>query len=469
MRKRIESHYTFSCHVMVRAGLNLNTWIGANVLLLFMLAFGLRLHAQDVWTVERCVSYAVAHNHDVRMRDMAVEDYKTEKTRQAASFLPYIGASVNGQFNFGRAIDPGTNTYTNVSTFSNGYGISASIPVFDGLQRYTSLRIAKVNLLLGRQGVLAQKDATARMVLESYMQVLYYKGTVEIAAQKRAESEMLLRQTMAMAEVGTKGDADVAQMQTTYASDDYEVTHQQGLYDNAMLELKRQMNYPMDSVLDIVDMDTDDILCEVPSEERDEEIFMQARLFNPDLKMAEYTLKTARYSFQQSKRFFLPSISIGAGVSTSYYKQMGNHGTRSFSEQFRNNSGQYVSASLLLPIFSRLDNVLNIRRQRNNVRRAEENLRYQNDELRRLIRQALTDVENSRKDADKMRRKVESDSIASRLVIRKYEEGLASPIDVQTQGTALLQSKAQLLQSRLSYAYKTRIVNYYKGTPLWTE
>lgn len=64
---------------------------------------------------------------------------------------------------------------------------------------------------------------------------------------------------------------------------------------------------------------------------------------------------------------------------------------------------------------------------------------------------------------------MESDSIASRITIRRYEEGLATPLDVQTQGTALLQSKAQLLQSRLNYAYKTRIVNYYKGTPLWTE
>ena len=103
------------------------------------------------------------------------------------------------------------------------------------------------------------------------------------------------------------------------------------------------------------------------------------------------------------------------------------------------------------------------------MRRAEEELRYRNDELYRLIRQALTDVDNSRKEAEKMHLKVEADSLASRLVIRKYEEGLASPIDVQTQAYALLQSRAQLLQSRLNYAYKTRIVNYYKGTPLWTE
>lgn len=423
----------------------------------------------DGWTVDRCITYAVHHNHEVRLRHLDVSDYQVEKTRQVASFLPSVSASVGAQFNFGRAIDPETNTYTNVGTFSNGYGIGASIPVFDGLQRLNGLRIARVNLLLGRQGVLAQKDATAQAVLEAYAQVLYYRGTVEIAAQKLSESEMLLRQTNVMVEVGTKGEADVAQMQATLASDDCELTRQQSLLDNALLELKRQMNFPIDSVLEISDIAADDILCQEPTEESCHDIFMQARLSDPALRMAEYTLRTARYSLQQSRLFFLPSISLSTGVSTSFYKQTGSHGGMSFSDQFRNNSGEYVSASLSLPIFSRMSGILGIRRQRNNVRRAEENLRYQNDELRRLIHQALTDADNSRLEALKMQRRVEADSLASRLVIRKYEEGLASPIDVQTQATALLQSRAQLLQSRLTLICKTRIVNHYKGTPLWTE
>ena len=164
-----------------------------------------------------------------------------------------------------------------------------------------------------------------------------------------------------------------------------------------------------------------------------------------------------------------PSVSLGAGVSTTYYKQLNVSLATSFGEQFRNNAGQYVYASLSIPIFNRLNTLTNIRRQRNNVKRAEEELEYRSNELQRLIQEAITDQENSRKETEKMKAKVESDSIASRLTIRKYEEGLASSIDVQTQTVTLLQSKAQLLQCRLTYLYKTRILNYYKGTPLWTE
>ena len=96
-------------------------------------------------------------------------------------------------------------------------------------------------------------------------------------------------------------------------------------------------------------------------------------------------------------------------------------------------------------------------------------MEYRVSQLQRLIQEAITDQENSRKETEKMIAKVQSDSIAAHITIRKYEEGLASPIDVQTQTVSLLESKAQLLQCQLSYIYKTRMLNYYKGMPLWTE
>ena len=219
----------------------------------YLLLFLSSIHcpAQEAWTVDQCIQYAVTHNRDVRMQHIAVDDYRTEQTRAIGAFLPRIEGSVSGQYNFGRAIDPETNTYTNVSTFYNGYSLSASIPIFDGLQQYNNLRAAKASLLMGKSQLAAQQDQTARNVMESYLQVLYYAGCIEIASEKRAESELLLKQTRVMVEVGQKGEADLAQMQATYATDDFEVTHQQSLYDKALLALKQQMNYPTDELLQI--------------------------------------------------------------------------------------------------------------------------------------------------------------------------------------------------------------------------
>ena len=78
-----------------------------------------------MWCVERCIAYAVTHNHDVRLQSFALKDYKIERTKAVGAFLPAIEGNVGGQYNFGRAIDPETNTYTNVNTFYNSYQLSA--------------------------------------------------------------------------------------------------------------------------------------------------------------------------------------------------------------------------------------------------------------------------------------------------------------------------------------------------------
>ena len=212
----------------------------------------LTVNGQRLWTMEQCMQYAVSHNYEVRMQSVNVSDYQIEKVRQTAAFLPYMGGSVGVQYNFGRAIDPETNTYTDVSTFYNSYALSASLPVFDGFQRLNDLRAARANLLMGRNRLQAQKDATAQRVMQSYIQVLYYRESIAIARQKQSESHLLLQQTRKMAEVGRKSEADVAQIQAVCAADDYEVTRQESFLENALLQLKQQMNYPIDHPLEIV-------------------------------------------------------------------------------------------------------------------------------------------------------------------------------------------------------------------------
>ena len=68
-----------------------------------------------------------------------------------------------------------------------------------------------------------------------------------------------------------------------------------------------------------------------------------------------------------------------------------------------------------------------------------------------------------------MEKKVKSDDLAYRVTLRKYEEGLMSSLDVQNSSNTLLTSKADLLQKRLMLMMKSRLVDYYKGKPLYNE
>ncbi len=436
------------------------------LLLWLALVVGINANADEPWSVERCMQYAADHSHSVRQQKFSLDDSRATKTQAIGAFLPSVYGSVAGQMNFGRAIDPETNTYTNVETLYNGYGIQASLTIFDGLQRFNELRMAKANVAMGRSGVTAEKDDVALKVYKAYMDLAYCLGAVEETSKKREQSAALLHQTEVMAEVGQKSDADVAQMRATLASDEYELTHMQTQSTKASLALKQLMNFPADSSLAIIQPT---ISTSNGYMENSDKVIAYASSVNPRIVKAKQAVDAARYSLCGARGALLPSLSLSGGISTSFYRNIDKGGYTPFSEQFKNNAGEYVSLSLTIPIFNRLSTSSTIRRRKIALEQAKENLEYEQSELRRIIVEATADVENSEKEVEKMQEQVESDSIAAHLTTRKYEEGLASSIDVKTATVTLLQSRVKLLQSQLTMAYNRRLLAYYNGENLWSE
>ncbi|MBO4753491.1 MAG: TolC family protein [Bacteroidales bacterium] len=443
------------------------------ILFLILLTFtGLKAQ-QATLTATDCMRYAVEHNHDIRIGQLTQDTRRAERTSAAGAFLPQVSASIGAQYNFGRAIDPETNTYTNVSTFYNGYSVQASLPVFDGFQRINQLRAAKASLLMGRNQLRAQQDELALQVFEAYCNVLYYEGTVRMAEEKREQSLLTLRQTQVMAEVGQKSEADVAQMEAQLAADDYEITRQQNELSTALLSLKQLMNFPETDTLLLAPSTL--ITPSTPTTPQTPQTSQTSRTFqnpselltleNPAIAAAAQNVVVARRNLSIARGELSPSISISGGMSTSFNKMLHNESV-GFRDQLSNNKGEYVYASVSIPIFNRLQTLSSIRRQRNNLRIAEEELAQKRDELVKLQLQAENDCEGYRKQTLQMQHKVEADSIAARLTTRKYEEGLSSAIDVQTSTATLLESRSRLLQCQLMLALKQKLANYYKGLPL---
>lgn len=425
------------------------------------------------WTLKECIAYAWKHNHQIRQQMLSLDDNRSDYTRSMGAFLPAVNGSVGSQSNFGRAVDPETNGYTNVNTFYNTYTLQASLSIFEGLSRYHNLRAAKARVLMGKHGLQAIKDEMAQKLMRYFMDVLYYQGTVRMTVDKKKSSEMLLRQTRIMNEVGTKSDADVAQMEATLAADEYEVVMQEKLLRRAMMTLKEVMNYPLE---DSLILDTLFIQELPPMDEwhtngvkEAGSLAEAACLQNPSLRQTACETQALKYALRSARGSLFPSISVGAGISSSYFKTMGRENTMSFREQFKANRGEYVFATLSIPIFNRLEKITSIRKQKNQLRMKEDIWQQKATELKRLVMETSDDYYSSLKENQKLQKKVTSDRLALKLTVRKYEEGLVSGIEVQTASVSLLQSQTAWLQSSLNARYSKYMLDYYKGIPIWIE
>ncbi|MBQ7427593.1 MAG: TolC family protein [Prevotella sp.] len=425
-------------------------------------------HAQEAWTMQQCMQYAVDHNHEVKRTELELDNYKANRTGAIGHFLPAIDAGIDAQYNFGRAIDPETNGYTNVSTFYNGYTLSASLPVFDGFSRLHALKAAKASVLMGQSALRQKQDKTALDVLQAFTNVAYYEGLVKMAEEKVEETKLLLRQTRVLEEVGRKSAAEVAQVESQQAEADYELIHQQNLYASAMLELKKAMAFP---IADTLSLEVRRERTLIPSAANSESVACGPGLIqgHPELLASRYQMQTARHEWHQARASLLPSLSLSAGLGTTYYKALQSETAASFSNQFNNNMGEYVGATLSIPLFNRLQTITKIRRAKNNYQIARENYEQKQLELEKLSREAWQDWQGYQKQTVQMRKKVEADSLAYQLTRRQFEEGLSTAIDLRTTSSQLLSSKATLLQCRLMAIVKEQLVRYYNGETIWTE
>lgn len=196
-------------------------------------------------------------------------------------------------------------------------------------------------------------------------------------------------------------------------------------------------------------------------------VFAAARETNPEAAIAQMGVSSSRLQHSIAKGALLPTLSLSAGIMTSYYRNLTHDTmTESFGSQLRNNLGEYVSATLSIPLFDNLSRIMNVRRARNARAIAEPE---RDETLRRLqtdIRRAVIDRDGYYKEVEQMERKTEADSVAYCLASRKFEEGMLNAIDLQTSANTLLQSRITLLQKRLLLTIKERMLRYYKSGKL---
>ena len=415
--------------------------------------------SQD-WTAQQCMRYAVEHNMQVHRAELELDNYEASRLGAIGNFLPSVNAGIGVRYNFGRTIDPETNGYTDISTFYNDYYAQVSLPLFDGFNRLHALKAAKASVLMGHNALREQQDQTALSTLQAWVNAVYYEGTVAMVEEKQRETDLLLHQTKVMVEVGRKSLADLAQIEAQQAETAYELTHQQNLLASALLELKKDMRYPL----------SDSIHCggEMLSSESVLTLPMHFES-HPSLMQRFHSMEAKRQEWLQTRSSLFPSLALSAGLSTSYYKTLHNPTVFSFREQLRNNMGEYVAATLSIPLFNRLQTVTSIRKARNNYRIACEAYEEKRLELERLSREAWQDMTAYQKQTLQMRKKVEADSLAYQLTRRQYEEGLSTAIDVHTTSAQLLKSKATLLQCQLMAQLKYELVRYYNGEQIWIE
>ena len=424
------------------------------------------------WGLDDCMKYAAEHATDVKRETINARQRKQDYQHAVAAFLPTVAGGVQGQYAWGRNIDPETNTYNNVTTFNNYYQLYAELNVFDGFATINAFKQARLSRDFSATAMQKAQDNIAIDVMQKYVDAVYAEASIQIASEKLSESRRMLAKMQRLYELGEKGRPDVVQMESQVAEDEYSLTHQQNVARQTLLALKSAMNYPVgdELKLDIQSKDEEKSLasCQltVGNNLNPETLYQSFQNISPDMKSAEYEVERAHYDYKIAKGRLLPSLSLSGGITTNYYKNLSLKGQYDgFASQFRNNRGEYLALTLSIPIYHS-DRWHNMKKARNNWQLAQVNLEETRRKLHDQIAQAIMDAEGYAKELHQMQKKVASDSIAYHMSSRKFEEGMLSTFDLHTSAQTLLESRIKELQMQMLLIIKQRLVGYYKGENL---
>lgn len=416
-----------------------------------------------IWELDSCMAYAVEHATDVKREVVNARQRKQDYQKAVTDFLPSVAGGVQGQYAWGRNIDPETNTYNHVTTFNNYYQLYASLNVFDGFATINAFKQAKLARAYSTTAMQKVRDDKAIDVMQKFVDAAYAEASIQLASDKLAESKRLLGKMQRLYELGEKGRPDVVQMESQVAEDEYNLTHQKHVAQQCLLTLKSAMNFPVEEELRLV---TNGKQVNESFPINHETVYQNFLNASPDVKSAEYEVEKTRYDYKIAKGRLLPSLSLSGGISTNFYRNLSQGGQyEGFASQFRNNRGEYLALTLSIPIY---DNVAwhSVKKARNDWQLAQVNLEETKRKLHDHIAQAVMDAEGYAKELYQMNKKVASDSLAYYMSSRKFEEGMLSTFDLHTAAQTLLESRIKQLQMQMLLVIKQRLVDYYQGKNL---
>ena len=433
------------------------------ILFLFQNKF---IHAQEKWSLERCIQYAVVNNLDVRGSAFQSEINKEAFSQSKRELLPYVSLSGRGSNSFGKSLDYDTYEYTNVSQIYSSFDLSSGIDIFRGFTKQNRISFRKMNYLAGVEDEKQQKYVIAFSVMEAYYNAVYFHGLMEIMKEQKELSRLNVEQAKKQVALGLKAKSDLLEMESFLAKEELNVIQTENSYKKAMLDLRQTMNIAPDKNFEI-EFTSSEIGLDGGKAITPAAIFAKALNFYPTIKAVEFREQAAQKNLAIARGLLWPSLSMSGGYSSYYSKMKGNTDSESFASQFKNNASQYIGLSMSIPVFQKLGYRSEVKQAQLNYLKAQTDAEKTSQQLFNEITLNYQELESYSAEYNQLIKQVDFAQVAYEVSGKKMEQGLISVIELYSSKNNLGQAKSDLLRTKLQYTIKNKTIDFYMGKPVF--
>lgn len=438
------------------------------VAVLFFLSASL-VRAQEKWTLNDCVAYALDHNLQLNDFKYAKDSGRETYRQSIRDLLPNIDASTNYLINYGRSTDPFTNDVVTTDFFSNNYNIDASIDLFRGFQKMNSIKASQFLYQAAKEENTHQKYLLAFRVMQAFYDIQFFEGLVAISKEQLTVSETNFNLVSKQIELGLKAGADLYEAESLLLTDKLNVTQSENKRQGAKLKLVQEMNLEGVSTIDIQTVMIDKVTEVEGATLQTDSIFNAAKTFVPLIKSQELRAKAAKKEVAIARGALYPSLTLFGRLGTGYFETtrdtLGQ--TIPFKDQFDNNTYQYVGVSLNVPISNGWSRRSKVKQQKIAKLRAENNLDIQEQLLYQTIETLVQEYNALRVEYVQSTQKMKAQNLAFTIAQKRYDRGMINAIELFTAKNLYANAQNENLQVRLRSEINKSTLDFYNGLPIF--
>lgn len=461
------------------------------------------LRAQDVWDLQRCVTYAMINNISVKQADVQARLSALEVKLRRAGLYPNAGFSTNGGYNFGRSINPATNSFQNNSIFFTNFQLQSSVNLFNWFSQRYAVEASQLDQKAADAATDKARNDIALNVAVAYLQALLANEQVETSAIQIQQTSSQLENIRKQVTAGVLPELNAVELEAQLARDSATYIGTQATYQQNLILLKALLNLDMAVPFEIAKPNVASIPVETLSELQPALVYQQALKNLPQQRVNQYRYEASLKSIQSARSSMFPTISAFANIGSRYsslfpdqqnvlvtptgktdtlgfveispgvtrYAVRPNFAvsTRNtpFSRQLFNvNLSQAIGINLSIPIFNNRQLRTNWERARLNAEDMKLKMEGDNLSLQQDIYTAYTNAINAQQRFLAARKGIEAAERAYDFSQKRYGAGLLQTIELITNQNNLYRSRLDALAAQYEFVFRMKLLEFYKGEGL---
>ncbi|SDC61161.1 outer membrane protein [Pedobacter soli] len=423
------------------------------------------VNAQQVITIQQAVENTLKNNLTIKQAQFSAAISEENLTQSKYSVYPNLNASVNPNLTFGRGLDQTTFQVTNQTSLYTSGNLSTNVDVFQGFTKINQIRQNKILLDADKSNIEKVKNDLILNVVNAYLQVLYNTDLERASKEQLDIARKTLARENALLDAGNKTLADVSQAKSQAATAELNLTNAQNALAISYLTLGQLMEMQPSQKF-VVQAPLIDNIKAASNAVSAEEIYNNALNIFPDIKLANLRSLAAKQGIAVAKGAYSPSLSLGAGLNTSYSYQFNYNGLTpqaSFADQINQRLGQSIGMSLQIPIFNGFSARTSVRKAKINYQNTLVQEQLAKNNLNKVIFQATTDLKAAESRYTSTQNAFNAQKDAFYVVEQRYNVGLVNSLDYSTAQTNRNKAEIDFIQAKYDLIFRAKVIDYYLG------